>query len=214
MYNAILEIVADVKPRTILEVGSANGAGSTQAFVAAAQGLEVRPKMVCLEVDESRFFELKENVSRSLWVTPIRAATVPVGQYISDADISSFMELAANLPYAFNILKFPVQTVRDWRKEELLKIVESDIQQDGLSSAKELLGGVIDIAFLDGSAFTGMADLRAVRRESNVIVLDDILDIKNWDAYSSLCLDGQFALVANDTRYRNGFAVFKRRVAL
>lgn len=198
-------------PETILEVGSANGAGSTQAFISAAQGLKANPKMACLEIDRDRYDELLNNTGWCGWVYPIRSATVPVTQYMSDLEVAKFMGLAESLPFRFKITKFATQTVMDWRREELAKIVAEDIPQNGISKAVELLGGKVDIAFLDGSAFTGMADMRAVLDVSNVIILDDTLDIKNWEAYSRLCLNDNFTLVKKDNGYRNGFAAFQRR---
>jgi hypothetical protein len=65
------------------------------------------------------------------------------------------------------------------------------------------------IVFIDGSEFTGKAELEHVYGAA-FIVLDDIGTFKNADNYRRLEMDPSYHRLACDPALRNGFAVFAR----
>ena len=65
LYELIVQLVVEYKPKSILEIGSGNGLGSTQAFI---EGVEVSKttdtcKIFCIEAHPERFIELKKNTN-------------------------------------------------------------------------------------------------------------------------------------------------------
>ena len=67
-----------------------------------------------------------------------------------------------------------------------------------------------DFVLIDGSPFSGEAELRCVRpflAEKAIIALDDVNDIKNWANYHKL--KGFAELLWEDWSVRNGAAIFQ-----
>ena len=67
---------------------------------------------------------------------------------------------------------------------------------------------VFDMVFIDGSPFTAMGELHEVYG-SDIIVLDDTIDLKCWDVMQSLLGDTNYKLLSRNDGFRNGYAVFK-----
>jgi hypothetical protein len=67
-----------------------------------------------------------------------------------------------------------------------------------------------DFVLIDGSPFSGEAELRCVRpflADKAIIALDDTNDIKNWTNYHKL--KGFAKLLWEDWSVRNGAAIFE-----
>lgn len=210
LYKEIKDAVAKFKPRSILEIGSANGRGSTQAFINSVYAsLDMYPKMACLEIVQERYDELVGTIAayQYNWITPIHASSVPVGQYMNDLDIKDFFDNPETED--MNVRNFGEMVVRSWRQGELVNIINNDIPQNGIAQAKKLFGGVPDMVLIDGSCFSGHAELEAVLG-AKVIILDDIMGIKNWKGYRQLQLDKNYLLVRENLTERNGYAIFVR----
>jgi len=209
LYHQIISMVKLLKPKTILEIGSANGLGSTTAFTKGVYelyslGNNCFPQMVCLEIFEDRYKELRKNTEPYRWITPIQASSIKVGEGYSDVDIDSFIRAHPDM----TISKLYADMVHDWRKKELCYILENNIRQDGIGQAKEQLGD-IDMVFIDGSPFTGEAELEKVYG-AGCIILDDIIDIKNYKNYKRLSSDTRYHLRGIDEHERNGWAIFSK----
>ena len=207
LYGSIFAMVERLKPKTILEIGSATGLGSTQAFIDGvyklySSGQNYFPKMVCLELYEDRYKELRKNTEPYRWVTSLRASSIKVSEGYSDIDIDNFLKQHPEM----TITKLYADRVHGWRKEELCYIIEKKIDQNGIDQAKDLLGE-IDMVLIDGSAFTASAELDKVYG-AKCIILDDILDIKNYDNYKRLDDDVDYRLSSVDEDERNGWAIF------
>ncbi len=209
LYELIVGLVKEKKPKTILEIGSANGLGSTQAFL---EGLGDRTdcKMFCIEADPERFIELKENVNSKRFVECINASSVPVDLYMSEKDIDAFM---MSVGYMYNIRRFYNNgTIKKWRADEIKLIRDNEIPQNGISQVWFKSDYVSpDIVLMDGSAFSGEAELTRLFG-SKIIIMDDIMDIKNHSPMRTMleyCQEGHYKQLAIDTKYRNGFAAFE-----
>lgn len=208
LFREIVEVIRVMKPSTILEIGSANGLGSTQALIKGvynlyASGQSYFPKMVCLELFEDRYKELRMNTEPYRWVTAIHASSIKVSEGYSDIDIDTFLKEHPEM----TISKLYSDKVHGWRRDELCYIVEKDIRQDGIDQAKEELGE-IEMVVIDGSAFTASAELDKVYG-AGIIVLDDTMDIKNYDNYMRLdSSDSNYRLHSSNDNERNGWAIF------
>ncbi len=67
-----------------------------------------------------------------------------------------------------------------------------------------------DLVLIDGSEFTGAAELDRVYG-ARCIALDDVNAYKNYDNYQRLKRDARYRLVEEDWSTRNGYAIFRRR---
>jgi predicted O-methyltransferase YrrM len=209
LFTLIAKLVVEYKPKSILEIGSATGLGSTQAFIAGimSAGIDKKCKLYCLEANPERYAELVKNTAGLKFVKPINACSVPVDQMMSDEDIDVFRGRG----YHYNINRFySVETVKGWRANEIAMITSSGIAQNGIELARAKNKGPFDMVLIDGSAFTGVPDTLAVK-DAGVIIMDDTMDIKCHGGMTDILAGGRFELIAEDREQRNGFAAFKRR---
>lgn len=70
--------------------------------------------------------------------------------------------------------------------------------------------GTFDLVLIDGSEFTGRAELREVLG-AGIILLDDINGMKNYENYYELKNNPRYTLEEEDWSLRNGYAVFRKR---
>ena len=212
LYHAIVELVKEKKPRNILEIGSSNGLGSTQAFIEGIRALphEHRCTLYCLEADPQRFAELELNMKNVHFAECYNASSVPVSEYINEDEIATFLK---NRPYGtFNIVRYGVSTVCGWRKAELETIVAYGVKQNGIEWAKKRIGGMdFDMVLIDGSAFTGWAEYQKVDG-AKILILDDTMDIKNFCTVTDILVKGNYNVIGDNRKYRNGYAIFERKV--
>ena len=60
-YQAIQEIARYSNIKTVLEIGSSSGQGSTEAFVKGLRENANQPTLFCMEVSQTRFKALKNH---------------------------------------------------------------------------------------------------------------------------------------------------------
>jgi hypothetical protein len=208
LWNTICALVKKNRPKTILEIGSANGKGSTQAFITGIDQAKLRDecRMFCVEANPDHFVQLTETVSQLPFVECINASSIPIGQYMSELQIEEFMGDHQH-GYAFNIIRYHnIDTVKKWRNDEIEMILAYAIEQNGIATALEQTGGKgFDMVLIDGSAFTADVEFEMVCG-ANVIVMDDTHDIKCFNAMTKAFRTGKYTLLGGDSLWRNGFA--------
>lgn len=208
LFTLIARLVVEYKPKSILEIGSANGLGSTQAFIAGIMtaGIDKKCKLYCLEANPERYAALVKNVEGLKFTKTINACSVPLDRMMTEEDIEAFMTRG----YRYNINRFyNIETVKGWRANEIAMIESAGIPQNGIEMARTRNKGPFDMVLIDGSAFTGDADTEMVI-DSKIVIMDDTMDIKCNQAAAALVNVG-FDMIAEDVEHRNGFAAFKRR---
>src|SRR4051812_27015257 len=91
-YDLIQRLARDPSVRTILEIGSSAGQGSTAAFVAGIRANPARPNLFCLELSKPRFQALRETYANEPQVRPYNGSSVPASAFPSEADVASFYQ--------------------------------------------------------------------------------------------------------------------------
>lgn len=210
LFDQIRHIVYECNMTTIIEIGSSNGKGSTQAIVDGikATGLEEQSKVFCIEVSKARYNDLIKNHKSNPFIIPYNYCSVHLKDYMPEILVKHFYESVKT-----NLNNYSLETVLQWREEEINYIKEKRIPFNGIDSI--MIHNDInkfDLAILDGSAFTGNADCLKLIYCADWIILDDINGIKNY--YSDNILDGDkasYELVVRNFNLRNGYSVFKRK---
>lgn len=207
LFFKIVDLVGDRRPAHILEIGSGAGRGSTQAFIKGSQYSMNPVRLYCIEAHKDRYAKLKEleNTHRTLFAYNV--SSVSVGDYMTDVEVEDFYNTHEDMQ---NIRKFPLEEIKRWRNDEISYIVKNDTKQNGIEiiMAEHKLSK-FDMVLIDGSPFTGGAELRAVYG-AGIIILDDTVDIKNCGACEQLRADPAYGLIAENPELRNGYAVFGR----
>jgi hypothetical protein len=193
----------DVK--TILEIGSSSGEGSTAALV---EGMKQngRAELFCVELSQVRFQALQARYARNEKVHCFCGLSVHPDGLLSPQEVKDFYDHCKT-----NLNKYPLAEVQRWLAQDIEYLKRHPVPVDVIAAIKEgCKCDTFDLVLADGGAFCGLADAMAVLG-SRIIVLDDWLDVKNWDSYDMLAGDTRYELVAQDRNVRNGYAIFARK---
>jgi len=177
-----------------LEIGGGTGDGSTQC---------IRTKrLFSIENHPDRIGRHSMNLSAKGGVSVNGTATLPKF-WMNKNDIEEFYRTTKT-----NLNQYPLEQVLGWLEEclQTAKNYSTNAIEDIHIEHK------VDFNFvlIDGSPFSGEAELRCVRpflAEKAIIALDDINDIKNWANYHKL--KGFAKLLWEDWSVRNGAAIFQ-----
>ena len=177
-----------------LEIGGGTGDGSTQCI-----GTKL---LFSIENHPDRIDRHSMNLSAKGGVSINGTATLPKF-WMNKNDIEEFYRTTKT-----NLNQYQLEQVLDWHKEclETASIYSTNSIED-----IHIEHNVnFDFVLIDGSPFSGEAELRCVRpflAEKAIIALDDVNDIKNWANYHKL--KGFAKLLWEDWSVRNGAAIFQ-----
>jgi len=177
-----------------LEIGGGTGDGSTQC---------IRTKrLFSIENHPDRIGRHSMNLSARGGVSVKGTATLPK-LWMNQLDVAEFYGTNKT-----NLNQYPLDQVIGWYHE----CVESAEPYSTNAIEDIHFEHNVDFNFvlIDGSPFSGEAELRCVRpflAEKAIIALDDVNDIKNWANYHKL--KGFAKLLWEDWSVRNGAAIFQ-----
>ncbi len=205
-FAAIIEeIGATAGVREILEIGSSTGEGSTAAWVRGALRNPERPRLHCLEVSDQRYAALVERWREYEFVECYHLSSVPLERFPSPADVERFFR---DMPQRLN--QYDLETVLGWLQQDIDYLREHGLSSAGIAHVKGKHGiGVFDAVLIDGSEFSGQAELDEVYG-ARFLLLDDTETFKNFENSRRLEADPAYRLVRADPTTRNGFAVYER----
>ena len=204
-YRAIIRIASTEGLTHVLEIGASSGAGSTEALVTGILANPSRPALHCIEVSAPRFESLARRYAGKDFVHCYRASSVPLKAFPSAAEVEAFHRSVDS-----KFATFPLQQVLGWLEQDIAYVASQDIPEHGIQLIKDKHGiQRFDAVLIDGSEFTGAAELREVYG-ARFILLDDICTYKNFENFRSLSNDAAYRLLETSEKPRNGYAVFER----
>lgn len=202
LYSAIVDAVCVFKPKQIVEIGSANGLGSTAAFIEGIShaGMQKECTLYCVELNKDRYDELVMNTAiPGMNIICLNGTTVPYSRYMTSVEIDrlrSFLE-----QHYRDKKQYALSEMLDWKVSERKQVEQSMVLQ---------LPRNADMVMIDGSAFSGNAEMQLFD-SPKVIILDDIVDIKNYSNWQKLNNNPAYMKLKQDLTLRNGYAIFARR---
>lgn len=202
----ITEISKRPEVTTLIEIGSSSGEGSTTAIVKGLKDKKIW-QLHLLEVDELRNKALQKKFLNYPQVFIHRYSSVSIAQYPSPDEVIDFYNtIPTNLNWT------PLDTVLLWLSDDKHNLVELGIgSQNGIEKIKQQYEITsFDFALVDGSEFTGFADLTSLVG-AKYILLDDINSFKCYRAYQLLSAHPNYKLEHENWETRNGFAVFSKK---
>jgi hypothetical protein len=192
--------------RTILEIGSSSGDGSTDAFVAGAlENPAGPPTLHCIELSRERFTRLVARHGARDFVHCHRVSSVRLARFATHEDIDRFC--AGFRPW---LRRRSRSTYHRWLAQDRAYVEASAAGTDGVRDVAARHG--IDrwgAVLIDGSEFTGNALLDDVYGAA-WLILDDIRAMKNHANHGRLRRDPAYELAERSWTLRNGYAVFRR----
>ena len=177
-----------------LEIGGGTGDGSTQC---------IRTKrLFSIENHPERIGRHRMNLELKGGVSVNGTATLPK-LWMNQLDVAEFYGTNKT-----NLNQYPLTQVIGWYHEcvQSAEPFSTNAIEDIHIEHKVNF----DFVLIDGSPFSGEAELRCVRpflAEKAIVALDDINDIKNWANYHKL--KGFSKLLWEDWSVRNGAAIFQ-----
>lgn len=206
LAQAIQRVAATAGVRTILEIGASSGEGSTAAFVAGAMRNPERPAIHCLEVSRARYEALVQRYREYGFVHCHHMSSVALERFPSPAEVERFHRTVR-----VTLRRPSLETLLRWLQQDVEYVTKHGLSVDGIRLLKSRLGvEQFDAVLIDGSEFTGAAELQDVYG-ARFLLLDDILTFKNHANYQRLLADPGYHLVKRSRWRRNGYAVFERR---
>jgi hypothetical protein len=206
LYKIIQKIAKEGNIKTVLEIGSSSGAGSTEAFVKGLRENPSQPTLFCMEVSQTRFAELNKCYEHEGFVKCYNLSSVSIDEFPTRQEVIDFYNTVAS-----KLKKYTLDQVLGWLEQDIEYIKHSDFSTvNGIKKIKQ--DNQIehfDLVLIDGSEFTGAAELKQVYG-SEFILLDDITTFKNYRNHFQLIDDPQYALISQNKSVRNGYSVFKK----
>lgn len=190
--------------RTVLEVGTGSGAGSTTALWSGLHTKAPNYRLVSIEASAERAEAAARLYEQAPEVRILCGPAIADELYESEADVTTFYR---NVPC--RLQRFPLEEVLAWRADELAYLRARYPNHRGL--LWDLIEQLApDLVLLDGSEFTGPAELVAVGAPP-LLVLDDVESFKH--RYTCDLLrhpESNYRLLEHDPNLRNGYAIFAR----
>jgi hypothetical protein len=211
LFYLIKECVKHFKPKHILEVGSWDGTGSTQAFIQGIteNNLTEHSTLYCIEAQKCRFDILRNNTKDLPYV---KCYCMLSGDLKDSRSEQSICEFLNNHPKLGVSTKYPKDEILSWKKRE--DEWAKGVIPNGIIHIKNTNNiNKFNVVLLDGSGFFGLADFR-LTRDSDVFILDDINALKNYENYMKLKGDKNYKLLKEDWNLRNGYAIFAKHEAI
>ena len=204
-YFDMLELARNEVITTVLEIGSSAGSGSTEALVRGLRENPNAPHLYCVEISRSRLNELKKRYVSNPFVHCYNVSSVPINKFPSETEIENFYRSCRT-----NLNNYPLQKVICWLQQDIEYISNTRVPSAGIQIIKhERRIKCFDMVLIDGSEFSGKADLEEVYG-SRIILLDDINSYKNYENYYRLKNDPDYLLFKENWKLRNGYAIFKK----
>ncbi|MDF5727747.1 MAG: class I SAM-dependent methyltransferase [Rhizonema sp. PD38] len=205
-YAAIQRIAREEDIKTVLEIGSSSGQGSTEAFVTGIRENPNNPTLFCMEISKTRFAELKNRYKNDSFVNCYNVSSISIQQFAKEQEIIDFYYSTPT-----NLNFYPINQVLSWLQEDLNYIAQSGFNDNGIQKIK-IENNIIlfDLVLIDGSEFTGNAELNEIYG-ANYILLDDINSFKNHLNFKRLSHDSNYIIIGLNYSIRNGYAIFKKK---
>jgi glycosyltransferase involved in cell wall biosynthesis len=204
-YKIIQEIARTEDIKTVLEIGSSSGGGSTEAFVTGLRDNPNQPQLFCMEVSKPRFAELSKRYENDTFVKCYNVSSVAIEEFPDRSEVIDFYHNSEN-----DLKKFPLEMVLGWLQQDIEYVRSAGVSANGIRQVKQDNQiDDFDLVLIDGSEFTGISELKEVYG-SKFILLDDITTFKNHTNHQQLLADPNYILISQNTSVRNGYSVFKK----
>ena len=204
-YAAIQRIAREEDIKTVLEIGSSSGEGSTEAFVTGMRQNPNKPLLFCMEVSQARFAELKNRYKNDSFVKCYNASSVTLENFPNEKEVIEFYNNNQT-----NLNFYKLERILDWLRQDIEYVDKSGVSDNGIENIKqENKIDFFDLVLIDGSEFTGIAELNEVYG-AKFICLDDIKTFKNYKNHQKLLTDPNYVVLAQSNSVRNGYSIFKR----
>lgn len=201
--NDIREVVEKYKPSRIVEVGSADGSISTTSILTGIKNSKYQPEFVFSFEYKKELYDKLKNLQNSEWFHPILSTATKMNDWMTLFDIDEFYRKydVINRP--------PINSVFNWYLESVNHlIINPDIHIEGIKEfITNKFGDTFDMILIDGSPFSAESEYDLLKN-SKIVILDDINDIKCHKIFLNLLNDKNYFVYKQNNNFCNGYCIF------
>ena len=183
-YQILSKTIKKYKPKTIVEIGTWKGLGSTLCIL---ESMEQDSDFTTLESNKTFY-----DIAVSNLKTHEGKLKMIYGSSVSYDEVNTF---ASN--YTLENFK------KEWLKDDLNNI---NLCPDVINE----IPNKIDFLLLDGGEFSTYSEWQILKSRTKIVALDDIRELKTKQIYEELINDDNYELVI-ETPDGNGFCVFIKK---
>jgi hypothetical protein len=193
--NSINNTIKTYMPKTIVEIGTWKGLGSTKRIIEAIMQYKLESNFISLETNKKFYDEAKYNLDKYT-----KYINLIYGRIIDQSDIFKFLDLS------------PIINTEFFTIEQQISWLEADIESmNQCPNVIRQIPSNIDFLLLDGGEFSTYAEWKLLKDRSKVIALDDTRTQK--------CKYIKLEIMNNQNKYnvlidsddRNGFMIIENR---
>jgi hypothetical protein len=197
--RAIADTVRAYPIRSVIEIGSWDGTGSTTVLMQALDNVAGGGQsLTCVEVNPERHAALAALTASRPWVRTVCSQSV-------SRETMAYQEFEQMWRSPYNRLRYEKDVVRQWWDV-------GPAQATGPGFLETLTTEKWDAALIDGCEFCGIDDFRLLRDRVRVMMLDDVFHaFKCSEAHDLLCRDPAWACIWSSVFVRNGASIWVRK---
>lgn len=184
----IKKIITEEKPKTILEIGTWKGLGSTKVIIDSIISTDSEIKFISLESNK-KFFDIAKTNLKSF----LDYVDLIYGRVVEKNDVERFV--------SDNVL---TEEMKVWLKNDL----------NDYSLSENVLNRIpdnIDFLLLDGGEFSTYIEWNILKNRSKIVLLDDTLVLKCKKIREELLNDDNYELIVDCLTDRHGFSIFRKK---
>ena len=207
-YNALGLIASLEVVKTIIEIGSSSGEGSTESLVNSIKNRSDidSVQLFCMELSRPRYAKLVSNYADLKFLKAYNLSSVSLKEFPTMEEIAFFYNTVNT-----NLNNFSLETILGWAEQDIQYIKDNCLDINGIEiirSANKI--NHFDFALIDGSEFTGERELYSLMG-AKFIALDDVNTFKCFNCYKILENHPSYEIIERNLNLRNGFAIFRKR---
>jgi hypothetical protein len=191
IYNLCLQ--DDIK--TIVEIGTWNGMGSTKCIYDAVLDKKEEYLVYTLECNAEFYQKCLENYKN---LPKLDNFNFILGTIV---DPEENIDPISNFDDKF-FQQYSREAQSIWRNEDVENCKKS-------KNVLDIIPEKIDLLILDGGEFSGLSEYQKLKDRSTYFILDDTNVIKNYEVAKSIRNNNEFQLL-HESNERNGYLVAKK----
>jgi len=200
--KTLYKVISKFTPKSILEIGSGSGNGSTKCITKSIIDNNIKTKLTCVEAYNPNFLDLIENTKSYEFVECFNQNTLSYETFLPKDFDKDVWECE------YNKLRYTKDVVYQWYVRDVVMMKEtSNGFLDNMTTE------FWDIVLIDGGEFNGYSEYSLLKDKTNIFLLDDVHHAyKCNQVYNELLTSDKWELLFNLPHVRNGAAGFKVRV--
>jgi len=204
--RSISKVISDNNYRINLEIGSWDGAGSTQCIIDGMKKLEpngYNALLQCIEINPDRFKDLQNAIAIYPWALAYNMSSINRESFLPKSFDEVWNSEYNNLERGVG--KYPRDLVIQWYEQDVSRLTNIGFLNSSMRRPK------YDAVLIDGSEFMGYSEFTLLKDSSRCFMLDDVFSAyKCSQIYHELLKTPGWSLVCEGPHVRNGFAIFKK----